>query len=760
MPAPQSCTPDGSGGKVDPEQWTPTQNPKTTVVPGQMRSDCEELPEGFTKADADKAETMEAGLVAPQRTGTRAAEACQVYWPAPYQVCGAIRDKYNALGGPNSFLLWPTSGELTNPDGAGKRTTFQNGPIYWSAGGGAHPVVNHFFAAWQRNGWEAGVLGYPTSDEIVNPDGVGRRQHFQRGDIYWRLNEAYAIGGAIRDRWIQLGAEAGALGYPTTDEIVAGKYDGRYNNFENGTITWSGTTGLDVLYGPFRDKWAAVGREGGTLGYPTTDEQVTPNGLGRYALFEGGSIYRKNGAPGPFTVAGAIRQQWGDSGWEAGRFGFPTSDEYDLDGGRAQDFEGGTLAWNIGDPRSDFDPPTGACPAAICENPATGVRDDSPTIQRAPADDKLPPPCSEVSKMAPDPSKQILCTKDDPAGTGQRALSGPAYPADSAIQKECYDEFPGVHTERLYSCRVVVVNYEIMVPGETEPAGGTQLIVELESRTKWNTKVFTFRQRATVVDVWGAMSYAKLKMAPICQVPGQNCDIQGTQMPWWEMEDGKKFFVENDIDPGNIPQDQLVGVNKLAVDFNFRPSDSYSWAEIVHVQEAPLAVIRCDNMLSANKPGCVFPEIRPVLTYNEPAKVGELAGHIAAAQNSGVPGGVGGTPLHKGTQELETVNRDITCKKNPRVPSPVPTGRDCDEYPFASSREGGSFGGAERTFTDGCLLPDVAQGVTGPGYSICMINLSHNRSGGSSARWFYHWNRVLKDDPFYVQALNGSLPTP
>lgn len=73
VPGPGSCAPDGSGTKVDPEQWTPTQNPKPTVVPGQMRSDCEELPEGFSKADADKAETMEAGLAARQRPGARAA---------------------------------------------------------------------------------------------------------------------------------------------------------------------------------------------------------------------------------------------------------------------------------------------------------------------------------------------------------------------------------------------------------------------------------------------------------------------------------------------------------------------------------------------------------------------------------------------------------------------------------------------------------------------------------------------------------------
>jgi hypothetical protein len=55
-------------------------------------------------------------------------------------------------------------------------------------------------------------------------------------------------------------------------------------------------------------------------------------------------------------------------------------------------------------------------------------------------------------------------------------------------------------------------------------------------------------------------------------------------------------------------------------------------------------------------------------------------------------------------------------------------------------------------------MPAVAKNITGPGYSICFINGSHNMSGGSSVRWFYHWNRVLKDDPFYVSPATGTPP--
>lgn len=251
-----------------------------------MRSDCAVIPAGFTKEQADRAETMEAALLArakgPQtqhQVPSRAAADCQVYWPAPYEVCGAIRDKYNELGGPNSFLLFPTSNELTNPDGHGKRSVFQNGPIYWSAGSGAHPVVNHFFAAWQRNGWEAGSLGYPTSDEIVNHDNIGRRQHFQGGTIYWRLNEAYYVTGAIHDKWDASGAEGGWLGYPTSDEIKLPDGQGRMNRFEHGVIYWSPDTGAHAVTGAVLDQWSRAGFEASSYGYPTADPVTHPGGI-------------------------------------------------------------------------------------------------------------------------------------------------------------------------------------------------------------------------------------------------------------------------------------------------------------------------------------------------------------------------------------------------------------------------------------------------------------------------------------------------
>ncbi|MFL1596143.1 hypothetical protein NQ854_24940 [Rhodococcus ruber] len=315
-------------------EWTPTQNPNSTIMPGKMRSDRQELPEGFTKEDADKAEIAEAKLLAASRsrnarssTTTNAVAAaaptdCMVYFPAwQYVVCGEIRVKYDSLGGPNSFLLWPTSNELVNPDQVGRRQTFANGPIYWHPNAGAHPVVNHFMMKWGQHNWEAGFLGYPITDEIVLQN--GRRQDFQGGSIYWSPVSLGAIGGAIRDKYHALGAETGPLGYPSSDEIVVNKYNGRYNNFLNGTITWSGQTGARVLYLGVRDEWAARGREDGELGYPKTDEQVAPDGIGHYVAFENkGSIY-SHPLLGTWFVPLEILGAWAVLSYEAGQLGYP-----------------------------------------------------------------------------------------------------------------------------------------------------------------------------------------------------------------------------------------------------------------------------------------------------------------------------------------------------------------------------------------------------------------------------------------------------
>ncbi|HEY8076063.1 MAG TPA: C39 family peptidase, partial [Labilithrix sp.] len=96
---------------------------------------------------------------------------------------GAIDAKYRALGGCTSVLGIPLTGELGAPDGVGRYNVFANGSIYWTPATNAHEVHGRIRDAWKAAGWEAGALGYPTSDEYDAPG--GKKSDFQHGSITW-----------------------------------------------------------------------------------------------------------------------------------------------------------------------------------------------------------------------------------------------------------------------------------------------------------------------------------------------------------------------------------------------------------------------------------------------------------------------------------------------------------------------------------------------------------------------------------------------
>jgi uncharacterized protein with LGFP repeats len=272
------------------------------------------------------------------------------YWPpsGAWVVQGRILVHYLALGGPTGFLGYPTTDETGTPDLVGRYNHFwNNGSIYWTPGTDARSIHGAIRDRWASLGWEAGPLGYPTTDEYGTPDGVGRYNHFSNGgSIYWSPSTgAWSIHGAIRDRWASLGWEAGPLGYPTTDESGTPDGVGRYNHFSNGgSIYWTPNTGAWSIHGSIRDRWTSMGRETSVLGYPITDENSTPDGVGRYNHFQGGSIYWSP-STGAWEVHGNIRNTWSSLGWERSRLGYPVSNEYGVPGGRRNDFQHGSITW-------------------------------------------------------------------------------------------------------------------------------------------------------------------------------------------------------------------------------------------------------------------------------------------------------------------------------------------------------------------------------------------------------------------------------
>jgi uncharacterized protein with LGFP repeats len=231
-----------------------------------------------------------------------------------------IDDKYAQLGGSGGFLGIPVEEERIAPDGVGHYRHFQNGSIYWFPQTGAHEVHGLIRGKWATLGWERSFLGYPTTDETSTPAG-GRYNLFQGGAILWKqgASEAFETHGAIRGKHGDYGFENGFLGFPVTDETPTPDGIGRYNHFEGGSIYWTPATGAHEVHGAILDKWASIGWERSILRYPTTDEASTPDGQGRISHFQNGAITWTKAAGAVATIDYNTRVDFKDStplgGW-------------------------------------------------------------------------------------------------------------------------------------------------------------------------------------------------------------------------------------------------------------------------------------------------------------------------------------------------------------------------------------------------------------------------------------------------------------
>ncbi|MFF8848014.1 LGFP repeat-containing protein [Streptomyces sp. NPDC015127] len=98
------------------------------------------------------------------------------------------------MGGPGGALGCPLTEELVNPDGVGRRTQFQHGTIYWSPSSGAWPVWGQIGTYWCNQGCEAGWIRYPTSYEYTVGNEI--RQNFQCTVIHFQ-----ALSGGTTRTW-------------------------------------------------------------------------------------------------------------------------------------------------------------------------------------------------------------------------------------------------------------------------------------------------------------------------------------------------------------------------------------------------------------------------------------------------------------------------------------------------------------------------------------------------------------------------------
>jgi len=272
-----------------------------------------------------------------------------IYWSpatAARVVLAAVKAPWSAQGGIDGAAGYPVTDSFCGLANGGCYQGFQGGSFYYSPAGGGHLVRGAILAKWGSLRWENGVLGYPTGDEVCGLTGGGCSQAFQNGAIYWSPSTgALVVSGDVGVAWKARGGAASDLGYPLSDTYCGLTAGGCFQIFQFGSIYWSTGTGGHLVRGGIRDRWGATGWEGGSLGYPLTDENCGLVNGGCFEKFERGSIYWTP-VTGAHSVSGAIRDAWAGQGYEGGAWGYPTDEPASTGSGTVQHFTGGTATFD------------------------------------------------------------------------------------------------------------------------------------------------------------------------------------------------------------------------------------------------------------------------------------------------------------------------------------------------------------------------------------------------------------------------------
>jgi uncharacterized protein with LGFP repeats len=256
-------------------------------------------------------------------------------------VRGGILAAYRAAGGP-AALGYPTGHDQPTKDGRGWMTPFEYGEIHWSSQTGAQVVRGAILDRWRQLGGSGGYLGFPTTSDAPAPGG-GFVVDFQGGSLYWGpRTETKVVRGEILKAYRAAGGPA-ALGYPTADERATADGRGYVTSFQYGEIYWSPQTGARLVRGAILEAYQRAGASGGYLGFPLTSDAPAPNG-GFAVDFQGGSVYWSPATQRAHVVRLPLADTYRAQGGPGGSLGYPTTDTTVLPDGRQQvTFQGGQL---------------------------------------------------------------------------------------------------------------------------------------------------------------------------------------------------------------------------------------------------------------------------------------------------------------------------------------------------------------------------------------------------------------------------------
>ncbi|MDB6512082.1 GH25 family lysozyme, partial [Bifidobacterium pseudocatenulatum] len=161
----------------------------------------------------------------------------------------------------------------------------------WVAQYGARMGFDSF--PTNSRGWQ-----YTSSGKVngisgnVDMNAFGNKEYVNGGSS--NSATSYEVKGNMGVEWRSIGAEKSVIGKPIANEVCDWT-QGRvncYQNFENGAISWTPSTGAHYTTGAIRKEWARRNYEHGVLGYPIEDEKKLSNDW-KYQRFQNGDIWSR-----------------------------------------------------------------------------------------------------------------------------------------------------------------------------------------------------------------------------------------------------------------------------------------------------------------------------------------------------------------------------------------------------------------------------------------------------------------------------------
>ncbi len=153
-----------------------------------------------------------------------------------YVSIGEIRERWESTGFEFGALGLPLSDVIVNPDNGTTYQQYQNGYIVGTDKTGYYVSIGEIRERWESTGFEFGALGLPLSDISSNVSTGISWQVYEYGLIVGSESTGfYESRGKIREMWQSLGFESGILGFPISS--IVEEPDGLYyQKYQRGVV--------------------------------------------------------------------------------------------------------------------------------------------------------------------------------------------------------------------------------------------------------------------------------------------------------------------------------------------------------------------------------------------------------------------------------------------------------------------------------------------------------------------------------------------